>query len=148
MSLGIAKRINSAALKFSPQQGLAEAIRSFEHPSNVKHILDRIEKRREIAGETRAPSLCIGGPSNFTPPPQPVYPIVTWPEDHDEEEEQVERGRYKELQAVVREIRVTNPQDAEMYVDILARNSSLLQTDKGVEFWIDWLEDLTQQQRA
>ena len=110
----------------------------------VQHILDRIEKRREIAGESQDSTLCIGGPGNFNITSQPGVQI-DWDADDDEKEE---LPRYTELEAVVREIRVTNPTDEDMWVDLLARNASLIKDDVGKQFWIDWLQDLSQQPKA
>lgn len=65
--------------------------------------------------------------------------VVIIDPDDQEEPEDVPIPRYAEIDKIVEVVRVTNPQDAEDWVDVERRISSLLQTDIGTQFWIDWM---------
>ena len=111
-------------------------------------LIERLVARRRAPGEETVASGCAGAEANFTPPTNSRISVqINWPNEPDDDPTD-DAPRYSEQSAVVREVRVTNPDDAEQYVDILARNASKLRRDDGTEFWIDWLQDLSDQPRA
>lgn len=103
------------------------AMEAFVRPFTVEKArrrLDRLVARRRVAGEGTEASALWGKPSNFSIVEPPTKPSVNFQDNPPPEEGQENPDQeqltltYTEVSRKTHTKRVTNPEDAEQYVDV------------------------------